>query len=37
MTVRQILIHGKFCINEADKDKLMDKLENAHEMSKEQQ
>lgn len=28
---------GKFCINEADKDKLMDKLENAHERSKEQQ
>ena len=28
---------GKFCINEEDKDKLMDKLENAHERSKEQQ
>ena len=28
---------GKFCLNEADKDKLMDKLENAHERSKEQQ
>ena len=28
---------GKFCLNEEDKDKLMDKLENAHERSKEQQ